>query len=83
MSTVPQPLTSLALGQTAIVAEVRLPAPGGARLMELGLTAGTPVEMVRFAPMGDPVEIRLRGYNLTLRRQEAAQILVSLPTAER
>jgi ferrous iron transport protein A len=44
--------------------------------MELGLVVGTPVEVVRFAPLGDPLEIRVRGYNLTLRRHEAEQILV-------
>jgi Fe2+ transport system protein FeoA len=46
--------------------------------MELGLVVGTPVEVIRFAPMGDPVEIRVRGYNLTLRKHEAEQILVEL-----
>ena len=44
--------------------------------MELGVLAGTEVELVRFAPLGDPVEIRVRGYNLTLRKHEAEQILV-------
>ena len=44
--------------------------------MEMGLLVGTAVELVRFAPLGDPVEIRVRGYNLTLRKSEAEQILV-------
>jgi ferrous iron transport protein A len=44
--------------------------------MEMGLLVGTAVELVRFAPMGDPVEIKVRGYNLTLRKSEAEQILV-------
>jgi ferrous iron transport protein A len=46
--------------------------------MEMGLLVGTSVELVRFAPLGDPVEIKVRGYNLTLRKQEAEQILVRL-----
>ena len=46
--------------------------------MELGLVPGTPVELVRFAPMGDPVEIKVRGYNLTLRKHEAEQVFVRL-----
>ena len=46
------------------------------RLMEMGLLVGTPVELVRFAPLGDPVEIKVRGYNLTLRKHEAEQIWV-------
>lgn len=42
----------------------------------MGLLVGTPVELVRFAPMGDPVEIRIRGYNLSLRRHEADLVVV-------
>jgi len=71
-----QPLTSVALGTKATVAEINLPAQSRPRLMEMGLLVGTPVELVRFAPMGDPVEIKVRGYNLTLRKHEAEQILV-------
>jgi ferrous iron transport protein A len=37
---------------------------------------GTPVELIRFAPLGDPVEIKVRGYHLTLRKHEAEQIYV-------
>ena len=44
--------------------------------MEMGLLVGISVELVRFAPLGDPVEIKVRGYNLTLRKQEAEQIFV-------
>ena len=78
MSAAPQPLTSLALGTTATVAEIKLPPASRARLMEMGLLVGTKVELVRFAPMGDPVEIKVRGYNLTLRKHEAEQILVKV-----
>lgn len=49
--------------------------------MELGLVAGTPVELVRFAPLGDPVEIRVRGYRLSLPRHEAEQLWMR-PAAE-
>lgn len=73
-----QPLTSLGLGKTATVTEIRLPTESRPRLMEMGLLVGTPVELVRFAPLGDPVEIKVRGYNLTLRKHEAEQILVSI-----
>ena len=75
---VPQPLSSLALGAKGRVAEIKVPADKRARLMEMGLLVGTPVELVRFAPLGDPVEIKVRGYHLTLRKHEADQILVSL-----
>jgi ferrous iron transport protein A len=71
-----QPLTSLAFGSKAIVAEINLPPANRPRLMEMGLLPGTLVELVRFAPLGDPVEIKIRGYNLTLRKAEAEQIMV-------
>jgi ferrous iron transport protein A len=64
------------LGQTATVAEINVAPASRSRLMEMGLLVGTPVELVRFAPLGDPVEIKVRGYNLTLRKQEAEQIIV-------
>lgn len=53
-------------------------APGRARerLLDLGLTAGTQVELVRFAPMGDPVDVKVRGYRLSLRRREAEAVQV-------
>ena len=72
----PQPLTSVNVGTKATVAEIKVSAAARARLMEMGLLVGTPVELVRFAPLGDPVEIKVRGYNLTLRKSEAEQILV-------
>ena len=76
MSESAQPLTSLAFGASAVVTEIKLPPASRSRLMEMGLLVGTKVELVRFAPLGDPVEIKVRGYNLTLRKSEAEQILV-------
>jgi ferrous iron transport protein A len=76
MAEAAQPLTSLAIGATAIVTEIKLSPGSRPRLMEMGLLVGTPVELVRFAPMGDPVEIKVRGYHLTLRKHEAEQIFV-------
>jgi ferrous iron transport protein A len=76
MPTTAQPLTSVAIGAKATVAEIKLPPESRPRLMEMGLLVGTPVELVRFAPLGDPVEIKVRGYNLTLRKHEAEQIWV-------
>lgn len=47
------------------------------RLMTMGLIPGTRVEILNSAPLGDPIAIRLRSYNLALRRDDAAQIEVS------
>ena len=44
------------------------------RLLEMGVLEGEPVEVIGFAPLGDPMEIRLRDYRLSLRRSEAACI---------
>jgi ferrous iron transport protein A len=76
MPAVLQPLTSVGLGQSATVVEIKVAPESRSRLMEMGLLVGTQVELVRFAPLGDPVEIKVRGYNLTLRKQEAEQIFV-------
>jgi ferrous iron transport protein A len=52
----------------------------GQRLQEMGLLEGEEVEVIGFAPLGDPMHIRLRDYRLSLRRNEAARILVTTPT---
>jgi ferrous iron transport protein A len=76
MDAAPHPLTSLTVGAKAIVTSIEVPSESRGRLMEMGLLVGTPVELVRFAPLGDPIEFKVRGYHLTLRRHEAERILV-------
>jgi len=76
MAVASQPLTALPVGAAAIVAEIKVPPERRGRLLEKGLLVGTPVELVRFAPLGDPVEIKVRGYHLTLRKHEADLIFV-------
>jgi ferrous iron transport protein A len=46
------------------------------RILEMGIVRGTVVTVVKFAPLGDPMELRLRGHHLSLRRAEAARIHV-------
>ena len=50
------------------------------RLKELGLVSGTRVLVKCFAPLGDPMEVVLRGYSLSIRKQDAAKILIRLET---
>ena len=69
-------LSELAVGASAVVREVPKTGVGFVRLREMGLLAGTRVTLIRTAPMGDPLEYKLRGYHLSLRRTEAEQILV-------
>jgi len=44
----------------------------------MGLVAGTEVEVERVAPLGDPIEVKVKGYHLTLRKEEAANIQVEV-----
>jgi Fe2+ transport system protein FeoA len=70
-------LNSLPLGEKGRVLGFTLPPEHRQRLLEMGLTVGAQFEVVRFAPMGDPIEIKVRGYYLSLRKNEAAGVLVS------
>lgn len=47
------------------------------RLMEMGVVRGIQVQLIRFAPLGDPIEVRVGGYRLSLRRTEAQAVLVT------
>ncbi len=68
-------LDNLEIGKDAIVASVDSDdAALHQHILDMGLTPGIEVTMMKYAPMGDPLEIRLRGYELTLRRDTAARI---------
>lgn len=69
-------LADLGPGDSSRVVAVAGEAQASQRLMDLGVTRGTKVEVVRRAPMGDPIEVRIRGFMLTLRRAEADHITV-------
>jgi Fe2+ transport system protein FeoA len=71
-------LSAMAAGQRGKVAGFDLPGEQRQRLLEMGLTLGVEFEVVRFAPLGDPLEIKVRGYNLSLRKRDAAGIRVAL-----
>ncbi len=69
-------LGALAIGEACTVRRLANERPVARRLMELGLLPGTDVEVVRVAPLGDPIEIALRGYRLSIRRAEAQRVEV-------
>ncbi|MFA6688624.1 MAG: ferrous iron transport protein A [Sphaerochaetaceae bacterium] len=69
-------LASLTSGQTARILGIEAPRPLKRRLMDMGLTHGIAVTVLKVAPLGDPMEISLRGYHLCLRRDEAAKVSV-------
>ncbi len=72
-----QSLDQLARGQRASVVSIEGDDSLVQRLLEMGLLEGEEVEVLGFAPLGDPMEIRLRDYRLCLRKQEAARIRVT------
>ncbi len=69
-------LSDLAIGQRAAIVEVKGEGALRRRLLDMGLTPNTEVMVRKVAPMGDPIEIQLRGYELTLRVADAQNITV-------
>lgn len=69
-------LSSLKPGEKARVVKVRRSGAVHKRIADMGITPGTLVEVRRIAPLGDPVEVKLRGYNLSLRKDEISAIEV-------
>ena len=72
----------MTLDQVAVGTEVKIIAGGGegqlrVRLLDMGLIPQTQVRVQKVAPMGDPIEIHLRGYELTIRKEDAARIEVT------
>ena len=67
-------LNQLAVGESATVVSISGEEETVERIMEMGLIEGTNIRVVRFAPLGDPIEIEARGYHLTLRKQEASLV---------
>ena len=70
-------LRDLAIGESGVVTAVKGSGVLRQHLLDMGLIPGTSVTVVKFAPMGDPIEIQIYGYELTLRLAEAEHILVA------
>ena len=64
-------LRDVAVGQTAIVAKIRGEGALKRRIMDMGITKGTEIYVRKVAPLGDPVEVTVRGYELSLRKEDA------------
>jgi ferrous iron transport protein A len=76
-----RPLSALRPGDRATIGRLEGGGPIRRRLLELGLTPGTRIDMVRLAPLRDPMEIRVRGYQLCVRRSEADAVWVRVEPA--
>ena len=69
-------INDLTLGQSAVITAVGGEGALRRRLLDMGLTPKTRVQVYKMAPLGDPMELHLRGYALTLRKEDAAKLTV-------
>ena len=69
-------LREVAVGQTVTVKKLTGAGPVKRRIMDMGITKGVEVYIRKVAPLGDPVEVTVRGYELSLRRADAEMIEV-------
>lgn len=70
-------LDQLSAGEQGVVVNVHGTGAVKRHLMDMGLTKGTQVKVVKLAPLGDPIELRVRGYELSLRKNESEMVVVS------
>lgn len=69
-------LKDLKPGDQGRVVSIGEKGPSRRRIMEMGVTPGTVVKVVKVAPLGDPIEVNIRGYELSLRKEEALKIVI-------
>lgn len=69
-------LKDVKVGQDCTVKKITAKGALKRRIMDMGLTKGTNVHVVKVAPLGDPVQVTVRGYELTIRKDEAAGVEV-------
>lgn len=74
-------MNGLGIGETGTIRNIAGNASLRRKLLDMGLTPGVKIEVVKVAPLGDPMDIKVRGYNLSLRKEEAAGINVEVDNA--
>ncbi len=71
-------LKDLNIGDTAVLAGYKKMSENyRQKLLSMGLTKGTEVKLVKFAPLGDPIEVEVRGFKLSLRKEEAEILILN------
>ncbi|MCP8305071.1 MAG: ferrous iron transport protein A [archaeon] len=71
-------LSDVEPGQKGVVVRIKGSGTTRRRIMDIGIVRGAEIKVIRRAPLGDPVELEIRDYNLTLRKKEAENVYVSL-----
>ncbi len=69
-------LKDVKIGETAIVTKLNGMGALRRRIMDMGITKGTTIYLRKVAPLGDPIEVTVRGYELSLRKEDAENIIV-------
>ncbi|MEA3396612.1 MAG: FeoA family protein, partial [Chloroflexota bacterium] len=72
------PLHELKVGQRGVIVHVSGKGSTKRRMMDMGLVPGSEVQVVRVAPLGDPIEFTVKGYSLSLRKSEANNVQVEI-----
>jgi ferrous iron transport protein A len=72
------PLSELAVGQSGVVLGFRYEDSMTDRLMQLGIIEGVEIKVIRVAPSGDPIELNIAGYGLSMRKADAEIVLIQL-----
>lgn len=67
-------LKELHIGESGIIDRMKTSGALRQRFMDMGITKGTEVKVIKIAPLGDPIEIEIRGYNLSVRKEDADKI---------
>lgn len=69
-------LRDIPVGGKAVVKKLEGQGPTKKRIMDMGITKGVTVNVVKVAPLGDPIEVKVRGYQLSVRKADAESILI-------
>ncbi len=76
MERIMKKLNEIPVGQTVVVKKITGEGPVKRRIMDMGITKGIEIYVRKVAPLGDPIEITVRGYELSLRKADATMIEV-------
>jgi len=75
-----KPLSELLPGERGIIRKMKVRGAIRRRLMDMGFVSGSPVEMEKEAPLGDPVDILVKGCHVSIRKEEAQHVLLEITT---
>lgn len=69
-------ILNLKPGETGIIKSIDVEGLARNRMIQLGITEGEKIKVIKYAPLGDPIEISIKGYNLCFRKSEAEKIII-------